>query len=292
MQVVNLLIDESFAYTKKKESMAVRRDEIGELMNITAYCQNEAVKEPLEYQDTLWETYVQEGITFMEWLYGSGDGSEEDRRRLLEAISKKEMTASDRDLAVAESSDMKKISVALGEFPLCVSDMEGYVERRREILSSIRNVKEYEAFMQSCFTNSCFAVGILAEMKHIADFSERTKEITKALGILNDKAVELYREYSDNLEEAMHILSTLLHRDCAPDPKHGKELIFSFTYSEQMEGKSAAKTKDVECSPHLKLLHGGSNLRIYFYWCDEVIGSGEKVLVGRIGRHPYKKKGK
>ena len=104
--------------------------------------------------------------------------------------------------------------------------------------------------------------------------------------------MELYREYSDNLEEAMHILSTLLHRDCAPDPKHGKELIFSFTYSEQMEGKSAAKTKDVECSPHLKLLHGGSNLRIYFYWCDEVIGSGEKVLVGRIGRHPYKKKGK
>ena len=89
MQVVNLLIDESFAYTKKKESMAVRRDEIGELMNITAYCQNEAVKEPLEYQDTLWETYVQEGITFMEWLYGSGDGSEEDRRRLLEAISRK-----------------------------------------------------------------------------------------------------------------------------------------------------------------------------------------------------------
>ena len=38
MQVVNLLIDESFAYTKKKESMAVRRDEIGELMNITAFC--------------------------------------------------------------------------------------------------------------------------------------------------------------------------------------------------------------------------------------------------------------
>ena len=48
-----------------------------------------------------------------------------------------------------------------------------------------------------------------------------------------------------------------------------------------------AAIKDIGCSPHLKLIHPGSNLRIYFYWCDAVIGEGKKVLVGRIGRHPY-----
>lgn len=40
---------------------------------------------------------------------------------------------------------------------------------------------DYEAFMQSCFINSRFAKGILSEMKHISNFSDNTKEITKAL---------------------------------------------------------------------------------------------------------------
>ena len=48
-----------------------------------------------------------------------------------------------------------------------------------------------------------------------------------------------------------------------------------------------AREKMVVCSPHLKLIRGGSNLRIYFEWCDKDVGNGEKVLIGRIGRHPY-----
>ena len=137
------------------------------------------------------------------------------------------------------------------------------------------------------FINSCFAKGILSEMKHIDSFPDRVQEITKALGILNDEAVKLYQQYSDSLGEAMRILSARLQRECSPDPKHSKDLIFSFTYSEQIEGKTVAATKDIECSPHFKLIHPGSNLRIYFYWCDAAIAGGEKVLVGRIGRHPY-----
>ena len=66
-------------------------------------------------------------------------------------------------------------------------------------------------------------------MKHIDHFPERTKEITKALGILNDKAVELYQQYSNHLEEAMRILTVLLKRECAPDPEHADDLIFTFT---------------------------------------------------------------
>lgn len=44
---------------------------------------------------------------------------------------------------------------------------------------------------------------------------------------------------------------------------------------------------EIECSPHLKLIRKDSNLRIYFYWKDDRIGNGKKVLIGRIGRHPY-----
>lgn len=288
MQVINSLIERSFEYTAEKENLAVRKDEIGDLMEIIAYCQDDVVKEPLEYQEALWETCVEEGITFADWLYGKrGEGSEDDRRRMLEALSKKALIESDKDRPVHEIANLKNINIALGGFQASVSTVEKYVQERREILSSIKNVTDYEAFMQSCFINSRFAKGILPEMKHISNFSDNTKEITKALGILNDHAVTLYQQYSTQLEEAMRILSAKLQRECAPDPKHSEELIFTFTYSENIEGAKVAKTKDVECSPHLKLLHPGSNLRIYFYWCDDTIGNGKKVLVGRIGRHPY-----
>lgn len=288
MQVSNSLKEKSFAYTGEKENLEMRRDEIGELMEIIAYCKNEAVSEPLVCQDTLWETYVQDGVTFADWLYcREGDGSEEDRRRLMEALDKREIVLSGPDGWSGEKAGMKEIPVALGEFPMCVAKVQDYIRKRRDILASIRDVREYEAFMQSCFTDSCFADGILSEMKHIQNFSDKTREITDAMGILNDYAVDLYRQHSGHLEEAMDILSALLRRKCAPDPAHAADLVFSFTYSEQLEGKNVAKVKDVECSPHLKLIHPGSNLRIYFYWCDKDIGAGEQVLVGRIGRHPY-----
>lgn len=45
-----------------------------------------------------------------------------------------------------------------------------------------------------------FAKGILSEMKHISNFSDNTKEITKALGVLNDYAVKLYQQYSNRLK--------------------------------------------------------------------------------------------
>lgn len=287
MQVINFLEEESFAHTNEKENLALRRDEIGDLMEIAAYCQNESVKEPLEYHETLWEAEVQKEVSFADWLYGNrGLGSEEDRRRLQEAFSKRIFQPMEGG-PVGETANRKVIRTALGEFQNCVCKVEDYIKKRRDILGSVRNVTEYQEFMQSCFVNSCFADDILSEMKHITHFPDRTKELTKALGILNDEAVELYQQYCDRLEEAMKILTAHLQRECAPDPEHAEELLFTFTYWEQLEGKSVPKTKEVECSPHLKLLHAGSNLRIYFYWCDAVIGAGEKVLVGRIGRHPY-----
>ena len=74
MQVINALIEQSFEYTAKKKNLAVRRDEIGDLMEVIAYCQDDAVKEPLEYRETLWEMCVEEGITFTDWLYGATTG--------------------------------------------------------------------------------------------------------------------------------------------------------------------------------------------------------------------------
>ena len=257
MQVINSLKEESFAYTNKKENLSLRRDEIGELMEIVTYCQNESVKEAVEYQEALWGIYVQEGVTFADWLYGGGAGNEEDRRRLQEVMSKKGMILSDRKEGAVENTGIRNIDITLGQFQTGVSEVKEYIRERREVLSSIKNVIEYEAFMQSCFINSCFAKGILSEMKHIDSFPDRVQEITKALGILNDEAVKLYQQYSDSLGEAMRILSARLQRGGSPDPKHSKGLIFSFSFREQIEGKKVGAKKGIVCFPFFKVFYPG-----------------------------------
>lgn len=115
--------------------------------------------------------------------------------------------------------------------------------------------------MHSCFIDSYFADDILSEMKHIKDFAVHAKEIT------------------DNLAEAVDILSSKL-LECSMDPKHREALWFSFTYEDVHT--------DIKCEPHTKLIRRDSDLRIYCYWKDERIADGSKVLIGRIGRHPWK----
>lgn len=279
MQIKNKLVAESIVYTPEKINMYVRTEEIGNLMDIDAYCEN--VNEYICIDDDIWEKEVEEGVAFSDWLFlKTGEGSEDDRARVLEFINR---NSSDK---ARDSSDSEKIRISMGEYEEAVSNEKQYIQKRRDILADISAVDEYREFMNSCFLNSCFADNILSEMKYIEDFSSHTREITDCLSLLNDEAVALYEKYRNNLKEAMRIL-TAKQIECSPDPAHRKDLIFPFTYYEEIEGVRYSHQKEVVCEPHLKLINRHSNLRIYFYWKDEQVGKGEKVLVGRIGRHPY-----
>lgn len=281
MQINNMLVSESFQYTTDKTDMLARMNEIMDFAEIVSYCLE--VEEKVIYNDdVLWSVYVEEEINFVDWLYsGLGKGREEDRRLFLELISKQELISYEKSV-----SNENDIYIALGEYENAVSSKSEYVSERRNILAGIRDVMEYEQFMHSCFLNSHFADNILDEMRYIKNFSDYTEEITKCLSILNDEAIELYEEYHDDLKTAMAILQSKL-RKCSPDSKNAKFLKYPFKYYEQIDGKNIARIKMIECSPHLKLIREDSNLRIYFSWKDTEIDNGEKVLVGRIGRHPY-----
>ena len=107
--------------------------------------------------------------------------------------------------------------------------------------------------------------------------------------ILDEKAVPLYYEYQTNLIEAQNILQSMLQKTCAMDPHHKSELRFEFTYEQRVDGELQEKKKWVECQPHFKLIRDDSDLRVYFQWKDNDVGNGEKVLIGRVGRHPWKR---
>lgn len=278
MQVSNNLVEESFQFTEDKLNLSLRSEEINALNEVADYCNS--IGEKIQYTDLLWEIYVEKDVSFMEYLFErKGEVREDDRRLLEEMLNKKWQYGSLRD-------SEQKILVSLGEYYEGKSNMREYLDYRRLLLSNITDVQEYEEFMHSCFPNSCFASNILKEMKNIENFPQNAKEITDNLSVLDDNAIELYQHYHMNLKKAMDILTAKL-LECSPDPSHVKELYFPFMYEEQINGENELKEKLVACSPHLKLIHKGSNLRIYFWWCDADVGNGRKVLIGRIGRHPY-----
>ena len=278
MQVSNTFIEETLGYTADRPNLLVRSEEIMNLADISDYLRE--INESLLYDDSIWAQEVEEGVEFADWLFGSrGEGAEDDRRMLMEILGKQAAAHSD-------DSDRKKLLISLGEYPDAASERKGYISRRRSILAEIKTAEEYAEFMQSCFINSHFAKDIVQEMCNIKDFPQHAKEITENLSVLNDEAIGLYREYYNNLKEAENQLSSRLLA-CSGDAAHRDKLFFPFTYYERLNGQEAASEVSIRCEPHLKLIRKDSDLRIYFWWTDEKIGDGEKVLVGRIGRHPY-----
>lgn len=280
MRINNKLEEESFRYTTEKESMNVRADEIEKLREINEYCRNiKPEKEEISFCDSIWDVEVEQGVPLAEWLFsGRGHGHQDDKDKILEIIGKNSEKKTE--------SEQKEISVALGEWQGAASDQSQYIEKRRNILAGISDVEEYYEFMPSCFMKCKFAENILEEMKYIKDFPKHTEEITENLAVLNDNALDLYEKYHDNLSEAVKILSAKI-LECSNDPNHRNQLVFKFAYEQSQDAEKELAYVEIECSPHLKLIRKDSNLRIYFYWKDDRIGNGKKVLIGRIGRHPY-----
>jgi hypothetical protein len=128
--------------------------------------------------------------------------------------------------------------------------------------------------------DSVFSTQIRAGLRKIPGFGNHVIEIVKNLSVLNDDAYDVFMNNKSNLSVAFSILSAKL-RECTPDsPENAEYLIFNFLTDN-------GNNELVECSPHTKLIRKDSNLRIYFYWCHKRVGGGKKVLIGKIGPHPY-----
>ena len=171
----------------------------------------------------------------------------------------------------------------------CVSNLEEYLAARRSILAKLKSPHDFCAFMETCFSDIVFADNIESGLHSIPDFSEpnvRTA-IVHDLGVLNDEALDLYREYYPDAAKMCQALGTKVLACSLDSPKHNKHLCFSFSYMDSAEN---TQIKSICCSPHTKLIRKDSNLRIYFEWQDVDVGAGEKVLVGHIGGHPYPRK--
>ena len=184
-------------------------------------------------------------------------------------------------------NEAEVILCSCGEHKDAAHNMDKYKQIRQGFLIQLKNCREYTEFMRSCFPNCAFSEDCDREFPYIQEFEKHIEEITRGLAILDRRAIELYENNKDNLKHAMQCIEAELGRECSLDPKHKKFLNFPFSYEIEQEDGFIEKEKLIECQPHLKLIRRDSNLRIYFYWRDEEIEEGKKVLIGRVGRHPW-----
>lgn len=278
--VNNYLQEASFTYDHEKDTryIGTREAELLDLQEISEYCRENREKLVCRLND-FYQEEVEPGIPLCDWLFaGLGSGSHDTRELLLRML--------DMITEYTTAGDAS-ISISLGPFPNSCHTKEAYLAGRRTILAKQKNVEEYIRFMSSCFQDCVFSDHIADAMKRIPDFEKHTGEITFNLSLLNDHALSIYKNSGNDSSRAMKELSARA-LECTGDPSHKEYLKFPFTYIMETEkGEKLELIEEVECSPHMKLIRKDSDLRIYFYWYHEKIHGGKKVLIGRIGSHPY-----
>lgn len=277
MKICNELVSESFSYQKTGKKIETRINEIELLDEIINFC--EKIGEKVVYNNCLWDTEVEENLTMYSFLF---EQQNDIQMLLLEIINKRCRSK------IKERTD-EKILCACGKYDGAAECIDTYKQIRQGYLMRIKNCRDYTEFMRTCFPNCVFSEECDQEFLYIKEFDKHAEEITRGLSILDGNAVGLFEKYKNNLKVAMDIIEAELGRSCSLDPKHKKFLNFPFSYEIEKDGKIIQKEKQIECQPHLKLIRDDSNLRIYFYWKDDEIESGKKVLIGRVGRHPWKK---
>ena len=278
--VDNRLCEDSFQYDSltRDRALGQREDELFDLQEIWEYCRENA--ECLQCDvEKLYHTEVEPGISLEEWLFcEAGTGDKDVRDVLLYMLG---------EIREVDGAGDKEIRIALGPYEDCVYTRRGYIDKRRSYLAKLGNVQEFSEFMGSCFRETVFSDEIKQKMKKIPKFRKCTEAIVSNLSLLNDQALDIYKKHNGDANAAMREL-TAKAVECSGDPGHKEFLKFPFSYSEkESDGREYVKVKKITCSPHMKLIRRDSNLRIYFFWFDEEIGKGEKVLVGHIGGHPY-----
>lgn len=278
MQSVNNLFHEnSLDYRNAGKWIYERQEDIEDLQDVLSCCaeNNENIECDIA---SLYEQEIEPQVSLAEWLFHGDDPENYELRRLLMEMFQ---TFSDPE----EEKDYK-IDISMGEQAGCAWNRTGYWTERRKILEGIHKTSDFYEFMKTCFVNTEFSGLVKSALREIKNFPLHTHEIVYNLSLLNDEAIEIYEKHQRNEKQAMRELASKA-LECTGDPHHKEQLKFPFTYYVEEQGEKYSYVAEITCEPHMKLIRKDSDLRIYFYWRDSRIANGQKVLVGKIGGHPY-----
>ena len=283
MKIKNSFVQESFVWNGHSNNDF--RNAAKHLNEVVAYLHN--LDEPVYGQDDLYSQEILQGTP----IYSFYERDEKDPLN----DEKQMVILSLQGMFHEEENEIFDDEIGL-QFYTVENPVEGparqaagrgqYLAQRRKILAGCITCQEFSSFMKTCFPGIIFAEDIEKGIRGIPDFKQKSvrEEIVRNLSVLNDEALDLYREYYPDTGKMCQALGAKVLACSIDTPEHNKHLFFSFSYIDNAEN---IQIKSVPCSPHTKLKRKDSNLRIYFAWKDAEVGAGEKVLVGHIGGHPY-----
>lgn len=283
MNVKNYTVEESFVWHGQTDSEFIECVE--NLDSMVSYLQS--INECVYYSENLYNQEILQDTQILDFYSPSENFSLHDEKELfLRSLSM---------MRVLEEDEEFDAQIGLRFYPLSkegfsqtdqAHNLHLYLCCRKGILIKIKSYDGFSTFMKTCFPNIIFSEDIETGMRGITHFEtvDVRKAIIHDLGVLNDEALEIYREYAPNTEKMCKVLGSKVLACSMDTSDHNQFLSFSFSY---LHDNQDIQIKSVLCSPHTKLLRRDSNLRIYFSWKDSIVGKGEKVLVGHIGGHPY-----
>lgn len=283
MKIKNSFVQESFVWNGHSDDDF--RNAAKHLNEVVAYLHN--LDEPVYVQDGLYSQEILQGTPIYSFYERDEKDPLNDEKQMV-ILSLQGMFHEGEDEKFDEEIGLQFYTIENPvEEPARQAAGRGqYLAHRREILAGCITCQEFSSFMKTCFPDIIFAEDIEKGIRGIPDFKQKSvrEEIVRNLSVLNDEALDLYREYYPDTGKMCQALGTKVLACSLDTPEHNKHLFFSFSYIDNAEN---IQIKSVPCSPHTKLKRKDSNLRIYFVWKDAEVGAGEKVLVGHIGGHPY-----
>ena len=285
MRVKNSFVQKSFVWNRYSDDDF--KDAAKRLSDIVDYLR--ALGEPVYGQSDLYYQEILQKTPIYSFFERDEDDPLNDAKQMVILLLQGMSTDEDNETFDDQIGLQFYATEDPGEEPVRQSaDLAQYFFQRRDILTGCISCQEFSSFMKTCFPDIIFAEDIEKGICGIPNFGHRSvrEAIVHDLGVLNDEALDLYRKYHPDTSKMYQALETKVLACSIDTPKHNKHLYFSFSYIDDAEN---VQIKSVLCSPHTKLIRRDSNLRIYFAWQDADIGNGEKILVGRIGGHPYSK---
>lgn len=283
MKIKNSFVQKSFVWNGHSDSDF--KDAARRLYDIVDYLRN--LSEPVYGQDDLYSQAILQDMPIYSFFERDEEDPFNDAKQLVILLLGGMSTDEDNETFDDQIGlQFYAVEVSEEEPTRQSADLTQYLSHRRDILTDCSDCREFSSFMTSCFPDIVFAEDIEKGIGDISDFGHRSvrEVIVHDLCVLNDEALNLYREYHPDTNRMCQALETKVLACSIDTPKHNKHLCFSFSYIDDAEN---VQIKSVLCSPHTKLIRRNSNLRIYFAWQDADVGNGKKVLVGRIGGHPY-----
>jgi len=289
MEINYVLVPESFDMNLSNVDVGLN-EQLSHFLQIFEMLRDDEV---VSYSMNIFDQMIDNGESFVDWLYRDDDMRDEKRlfQLLFHKMHEMEPLEIQKVISGLQRSEYDSQAAAIKFYnfsipyihdSLIVRNGQDCLTVRRFYMTFINDFTIFINECEGCFPNLFIHNRVKQTIKRFKPFRDYKDETMLHLTVLNDYGQRLFEEYQNQSEnvvlEHLGIIGGI-HCSIQGDPAYEKvNLCFEFPSD---EGGSIK----VICAPHTKLFNQYSGERIYFNWGHPNVKNGKKILIGHIGGH-------